>query len=88
MCTNGFLCGPLGGWKKISGIVYADGSEIPKRSRQSVWRAAVEMSKNASQLALQVCYYLANTQVPCSLRPSTFFIFLFWPGSRLNFGGL
>lgn len=45
-----------GGWKKISGIVYADGSEIPKRSRQSVWRAAVEMSKNASQLALQVRY--------------------------------
>lgn len=56
MCTNGFFCGPLGGWKKNSGIVYADGSEIPKRSRQSVWRAAVEMSKNASQLALQVCY--------------------------------
>ncbi|XP_050140472.1 DDT domain-containing protein PTM-like isoform X2 [Malus sylvestris] len=45
-----------GGWKKIPGISYADGSEIPKRSRQSVWRAAVEMSKNASQLALQVRY--------------------------------
>lgn len=44
----------LGGSKKISGIYYTDGSEIPRRSRQLVWRAAVEASKNASQLALQV----------------------------------
>ncbi|CAL5212228.1 unnamed protein product [Lathyrus oleraceus] len=43
-----------GGSRKISGVVYADGSEIPKRSRQLVWRAAVQMSRNASQLALQV----------------------------------
>jgi len=43
-----------GGLRKISGILYADGSEIPKRSRQVVWRAAVQMSTNASQLALQV----------------------------------
>ncbi|KAL5056199.1 hypothetical protein RYX36_036881 [Vicia faba] len=43
-----------GGSRKISGIVYTDGSEIPKRSRQLVWRAAVQISRNASQLALQV----------------------------------
>ncbi|KAG4979921.1 hypothetical protein JHK85_033879 [Glycine max] len=45
-----------GGSRKISGIFYADGSEIPKRSRQLVWRVAVQMSRNASQLALQVRY--------------------------------
>ncbi|XP_012573010.1 DDT domain-containing protein PTM isoform X2 [Cicer arietinum] len=45
-----------GGLKKILGIVYPDVSEIPKRSRQLVWRAAVQTSRNASQLALQVRY--------------------------------
>ncbi|KAF7805669.1 DDT domain-containing protein PTM-like [Senna tora] len=45
-----------GGLRKISGIFYADVCEIPKRSRQIVWRAAVQMSRNASQLALQVRY--------------------------------
>ncbi|KAK4255189.1 hypothetical protein QN277_008216 [Acacia crassicarpa] len=45
-----------GGSKKIFGISYADGFEIPKRSRQIVWRAAVQMSRNVSQLALQVRY--------------------------------
>nr|XP_007132372.1 hypothetical protein PHAVU_011G089300g [Phaseolus vulgaris]ESW04366.1 hypothetical protein PHAVU_011G089300g [Phaseolus vulgaris] len=45
-----------GGSRKISAISYADGIDIPKRSRQLVWRAAVEMSRNASQLALQVRY--------------------------------
>lgn len=45
-----------GGSRKIPGIHYADGFEVPRRSRQFVWRAAVEMSKNASQLALQVRY--------------------------------
>nr|KYP68630.1 Nucleosome-remodeling factor subunit BPTF [Cajanus cajan] len=45
-----------GGSRKISGISYADGFEIPKRSRQLVWRVAVQMSRNASQLALQVRY--------------------------------
>lgn len=43
-----------GGCRRIPGIVYAEGSEIPKRSRQYFWRAAVEMSKNSSELALQV----------------------------------
>ncbi|MED6155470.1 hypothetical protein PIB30_005674 [Stylosanthes scabra] len=45
-----------GGSRKISGIFYADGSEIPKRTRQFVWRVAVQMCKTASQLALQVRY--------------------------------
>lgn len=45
-----------GGLRKISGIHYTEGSEIPRRSRQTVWRAAVEMSKSVSQLALQVRY--------------------------------
>ncbi|KAF5194958.1 Ddt domain-containing protein ptm [Thalictrum thalictroides] len=45
-----------GGRKKISSIYYAEGSEIPKRSRRFAWRAAVEMTKNAPQLALQVRY--------------------------------
>ncbi|GMH11112.1 hypothetical protein Nepgr_012953 [Nepenthes gracilis] len=45
-----------GGSRKIYGIYYAEGSEIPKRSRQLIWRAAVEMSSNASQLALQIRY--------------------------------
>ncbi|RYR23376.1 hypothetical protein Ahy_B03g068612 isoform B [Arachis hypogaea] len=47
-----------GGSRKISGIFYADGSEIPKRTRQFVWRVAVQMCKTASQLALQVLYSL------------------------------
>lgn len=46
-----------GGSRKIPAIFYADGIEIPKRSRQLVWRAAVQMSRNASQLALQVSYF-------------------------------
>ncbi|GAB4859715.1 hypothetical protein Ancab_011195 [Ancistrocladus abbreviatus] len=45
-----------GGSRKICGICYAEGSDIPKRSRQLIWRAAVEMSKNASQLAVQIRY--------------------------------
>ncbi|XP_050883309.1 DDT domain-containing protein PTM isoform X2 [Lathyrus oleraceus] len=47
-----------GGSKKILSIIYPDSgvSEIPKRSRQLIWRAAVQMSRSASQLALQVRY--------------------------------
>ncbi|KAJ8749984.1 hypothetical protein K2173_013899 [Erythroxylum novogranatense] len=45
-----------GGSRKIAGLQYTDDSEIPRRSRQLVWRAEVERSKNASQLALQVRY--------------------------------
>lgn len=45
-----------GGSRRIPGISYADGPGVPKRSRQSIWRAAVEMARNMSQLALQVRY--------------------------------
>ncbi|GLT51296.1 hypothetical protein SLA2020_247160 [Shorea laevis] len=45
-----------GGVTKIPGISYVDRSGIPKRNRQLFWRAAVERSKNLSQLALQVRY--------------------------------
>ncbi|KAL2937545.1 DDT domain-containing protein PTM [Bienertia sinuspersici] len=43
-----------GGSRRIPGIFYAEGSDVPKRSRQFIWRAAVQMSMNASGLALQM----------------------------------
>lgn len=65
MYANSFitLCASLGGSRKIFGVSYADGPDIPKRSRQSVWRAAVDLSKNGSQLAVQVCYSFPTIQV-------------------------
>ncbi|XP_073312587.1 DDT domain-containing protein PTM-like [Primulina huaijiensis] len=39
---------------KIPGIYYLEGQETPKRTRQLVWRSAVEMSRSAAQLAHQV----------------------------------
>ncbi|KAF8403202.1 hypothetical protein HHK36_011301 [Tetracentron sinense] len=58
-----------GGSRKISGIYYTEGSEIPKRSRRFAWRAAVEMSKNASQLALQVRYLDLHVKWSDFVRP-------------------
>lgn len=52
------IFGLSGGVRKFSDVNYGDGSEVPKRSRQLVWRAAVERSKTASQLAFQVCHCL------------------------------
>ncbi|KAL0369575.1 UNVERIFIED_CONTAM: DDT domain-containing protein PTM [Sesamum angustifolium] len=43
-----------GGSKKLPEIHYVEGHEIPKCSRQLMWRSAVEMSRNIAQLALQV----------------------------------
>ncbi|XP_073148931.1 DDT domain-containing protein PTM-like [Henckelia pumila] len=40
--------------KKITGIYYLEGQETPKRTRQLVWRSAVEMSRSTAQLAHQV----------------------------------
>lgn len=57
----------LGYLKKISGVNYADDLEIPKRSKQLAWRAAVESCKNASHLALQVCsefFYMKYNAFP------------------------
>ncbi|KAK4440655.1 DDT domain-containing protein PTM [Sesamum alatum] len=45
-----------GGSKKMPGIHYVEGHEIPKCSSQLIWRSAVEMSRNIAQLALQVRY--------------------------------
>ncbi|KAA8544185.1 hypothetical protein F0562_022179 [Nyssa sinensis] len=58
-----------GGSRRIPGIYYAEGSEVPKRSRQFAWRAAVEMSKNASQLALQVRYLDLHVRWSDLIRP-------------------
>ncbi|KAH6774734.1 hypothetical protein C2S51_013138 [Perilla frutescens var. frutescens] len=45
-----------GGKKKIAGIRYVEGNEIPRISRQLVWRSAVEISRTVAHLALQVRY--------------------------------
>ncbi|XP_011005757.1 PREDICTED: uncharacterized protein LOC105111939 [Populus euphratica] len=58
-----------GGSRKISGIHYTDDLEIPNRSRQLVWRAAVERSNNASQLALQVRYLDFHVRWSDLVRP-------------------
>lgn len=48
-----------GGLRKIPGIHYAEGSKTAKISRQLAWRAAVDVCKTISQLALQVIYDIA-----------------------------
>ncbi|KAL5981949.1 hypothetical protein ACLOJK_016016 [Asimina triloba] len=58
-----------GGSKGISGINYNQGSEIPRRSRKLAWKAAVEMSRNASQLALQVRYLDVHVRWSDLVRP-------------------
>lgn len=44
------------GRRKIPSVSYVKGVEVPKRTQQYVWRAAVEMCKNMSQLAMQIRY--------------------------------
>ncbi|KAM3303036.1 DDT domain-containing protein PTM [Capsicum chacoense] len=58
-----------GGVKKIPGIYYAEGSETAKRSRQLVWRAAVDRCKTTSQLALQVRYLDMHVRWSDLVRP-------------------
>ncbi|CDY35713.1 BnaC02g09790D [Brassica napus] len=58
-----------GGLKKFPEFNYGDGSYIPKRSRRSMWKAAVESSKNISQLALQVRYLDMNIRWSELVRP-------------------
>ncbi|KAL0709907.1 hypothetical protein Bca4012_016885 [Brassica carinata] len=58
-----------GGVKKFPELNYGDGSYIPKRSRRSIWKAAVESSKNISQLALQVRYLDMNIRWSELVRP-------------------
>ncbi|KAL1558202.1 hypothetical protein AAHA92_08697 [Salvia divinorum] len=61
--ADGFLNKPTmftwwrgGGKKKIAGVRYVEGNEIPRISRQLFWRSAVEISSNVAHLALQVRY--------------------------------
>ncbi|XP_057456747.1 DDT domain-containing protein PTM isoform X2 [Lotus japonicus] len=42
------------GCMKIPGVLYLENSDFARRSRYVTWRAAVEMSTNVEQLALQV----------------------------------
>ncbi|KAL6640428.1 hypothetical protein ACP70R_021551 [Stipagrostis hirtigluma subsp. patula] len=49
-----------GGKKRIPGIIYHEGSDLPRRTQQSAWRACVGLSQNSSQLALQVRYLDAH----------------------------
>ncbi|KAF2577278.1 hypothetical protein F2Q68_00000774 [Brassica cretica] len=58
-----------GGVKKFPEFNYGGGSHIPKRSRRSIWKAAVESSKNISQLALQVRYLDMNIRWSELVRP-------------------
>ncbi|CAH9124208.1 unnamed protein product [Cuscuta epithymum] len=58
-----------GGRRKIPEIYYSEGSETPKRNRRLVWRAAVEMCKTASQLALQVRYLDMHVRWSDLVRP-------------------
>ncbi|KAH1158356.1 hypothetical protein AAZX31_11G094000 [Glycine max] len=49
-----------GGYRKIPGILYPENSDFARRSRFVAWRAAVEMSTSAEQLALQVRELYSN----------------------------
>ncbi|KAK1310830.1 hypothetical protein QJS10_CPA08g00520 [Acorus calamus] len=66
---RGLFCGPMldaryrewwRGRRGIPGVSYAEGFEVPRRSRRVAWRAAVEMARNSAQLALQVRYLDAH----------------------------
>ncbi|KAK1263882.1 hypothetical protein QJS04_geneDACA008375 [Acorus gramineus] len=66
---RGLFCGPMldaryrewwRGRRGIPGVSYAEGFEVPRRSRRAAWRAAVEMTRNSAQLALQVRYLDAH----------------------------
>lgn len=60
-----------GGLRKISGICDAEGSKTAKISRQLAWRAAVDVCKTISQLALQVIYDIAiDDLIPFVLQKS------------------
>ncbi|KAG0451026.1 hypothetical protein HPP92_026497 [Vanilla planifolia] len=58
-----------GGIKRIYGISYPISSENPRRTRQFSWRAAVEMSRSTSQLALQVRYLDSHIRWKDFARP-------------------
>ncbi|KZV47178.1 hypothetical protein F511_05229 [Dorcoceras hygrometricum] len=55
--------------KKIPGLYYLEGQETPKRTRQLVWRSAVEMSRSTAQLAHQVRCLDFNVRWSDLVRP-------------------
>lgn len=60
-----------GGLRNIPAIYYAEGSKTAKISRQLAWRAAVDVCKTISQLALQVIYDIAiDYLIPFFLQKS------------------
>ncbi|KAH9321819.1 hypothetical protein KI387_016458 [Taxus chinensis] len=61
-CATAKRTGRQGGLKRIPGVSYAEGSDMPRRSRHYVWRAAVEKATSVSQLAIQVRYLDANVK--------------------------
>ncbi|GLJ54561.1 hypothetical protein SUGI_1171920 [Cryptomeria japonica] len=55
-CATARQTGRQGGLKRIPGVSYAEGTDIPRKSRHYVWRAAVEKATSVAQLAVQVRY--------------------------------
>ncbi|RWR76108.1 DDT domain-containing protein PTM-like protein [Cinnamomum micranthum f. kanehirae] len=49
-----FKCGRRAGCIKVPGVSYPDGSDFAKISKHIAWRASVQMSTSAAQLALHV----------------------------------
>ncbi|KAL1817029.1 hypothetical protein DCAR_0521448 [Daucus carota subsp. sativus] len=56
--------------RKIPSVSYVEGVEIPKRTQRFVWRAAVEMSMNISQLAMQIRYLDSQVRWGDLVRPT------------------
>ncbi|KAL6627034.1 hypothetical protein ACP70R_030760 [Stipagrostis hirtigluma subsp. patula] len=63
-----------GGKKRMAGLSYHEGSNLPRRTQQIAWRACVGSSQNSSQLALQVRYLDAHIRwkefIPPDQNPS------------------
>ncbi|EPS58519.1 hypothetical protein M569_16294, partial [Genlisea aurea] len=57
------------GLKKIRGLQYVDGDDSLRISRQLMWRAAVEKSRNIAQLALQVRHLDSHVRWSDLVRP-------------------
>ncbi|TVU26948.1 hypothetical protein EJB05_29525, partial [Eragrostis curvula] len=60
LCSTLRKAARQGGKKRIAGISYHEGSNLPRRTRQFAWRACVGLSQNSSQLAFQVRYLDAH----------------------------
>ncbi|GJM88016.1 hypothetical protein PR202_ga04032 [Eleusine coracana subsp. coracana] len=60
LCSTLRKAARQGGKKRIAGISYYEGLNLPRRTRQFAWRACVGLSQNSSQLAFQVRYLDAH----------------------------